>query len=244
MSETERVVQLWPRELKEQVKEVAGKRGLTEVTIKAVKIHLGVDADLTAVEKELNEVKFFAQQMADQVVLGIESPEQRLQALMELEFPSWIDTSGWPKSFADRVRPDVPEQVQVNVSNHDLSQRTGNPQVNESSVAQEVMIPPPELVDPIITNITSIPLPEEAESPKAKVLLEVAAGEKGRPSKDDLFARVMAKTGGNLTDISGLKLASEIPVPPEREETEVVTPEGVCPTCGEAKVDGECWTCD
>ena len=198
---TERVTQIWPQELKNSVREKAGPGGLTEFTIEAVEQHLGVAQDLDALRKELGETRYFAQQMADQIVLGIESPEERLQTLMELEFPSWIDTSGWPETYAARVRPDIPEPFK---------------ETTEAELVEQVS-----------------ELAEQAESPRAKAILEAAVDEGFKPvetvevgeafeppklkkGRDDLFAKVMAKTGGKLVDVPGLKVASEIEKPVEK----------------------------
>lgn len=223
MADTERVVMLWPKELKDKVREVAGKRGITEFTVDAVSIHLGVSGDLGSTNKELNEVKYFAQQLADQLVLGVESPEERLQALMEIEFPSWIDTSGWPPNFAARVHP---EPVAI-------------PEPEPDWISDESPLTPEEKVEKF----------EALEKPDPQPEVEVVATESDRemvaePSRDDLFARVMAKAGGKLDDVPGLKLASQVEKPAPREEEPVVVDSAPrCATCGEELVDGECWTC-
>jgi hypothetical protein len=79
-----------------------------------------------------------------------------------------------------------------------------------------------------------IPEPLAQEDPEQPPKPEIPAPPGDR---DDLFARVMAKTGGTLSDVPGLKVASEIPKPPPVEQKDL------CPTCGEERVDGECWTC-
>lgn len=190
---TERVTQIWPKALKDKVREQA--ESITEFTIEAVELHLGVSQDLAGVHKELGETRYFAQQMADQIVLGIESPEERLQTLMELEFPEWIDTTGWPETYAARVRPVEPSV---------------EPFVTEAETTEA------ELVEQVTE------LVEKAQSPKAKAILEVALDEGFKPkeedaTRDDLFAKVMAKTGGKLTDVPGLKVASDIEKPAPRK---------------------------
>lgn len=239
-SSNARVVMMWPSELKEQVREVAGNRGMTEFTVEAVSIHLGVGADLSAREKELNEVKNFAQQLADQLVLGQASPQERLQSFMELEFPDWIDTSGWPASFAERVRPQLVEPEPVPMPMLDKE----NERV---SVPQEPVAEVETVAERIVQAI------DKAESPKTEVLLEAAIEEELAPldlphdvNRNDLFARVMAKAGGKLDDVPGLKLASEVEKPaPKQAEPEVsVSASELCPNCGEEMIDGECWTCD
>lgn len=218
MSDTQRVVMMWPTELKEKVREVAGKGGITEFTIKAVSVHLGVDGDLSEVEKQVNEVKYFAQQLADQLVLGGDR-EDRLQALMEVQFPDWIDTSGWPPAFADRVRPEEPVGVEPELE----PEPAAEPEVPE--VVQVAEVVPP---NPIPQELVEKEEEPELSAPEAPVV----SGD-----RDDLFARVMAKTGGTLSDVPGLKVASEIPKPPPVEQKDL------CPACGEERVDGECWTC-
>lgn len=86
--------------------------------------------------------------------------------------------------------------------------------------------------------------------PEAMDFLEKKAMAKDG-NRDDLFARIMAKTGGALDDVPGLKLASDIekpapkPVEPEpapQVEAPAASTE-VCPNCGDLLVEGECWSC-
>jgi len=76
--------------------------------------------------------------------------------------------------------------------------------------------------------------PESAPEPEDPGAQDLPHDTSGR---DDLFARLMAKTGGGV-DFDAMKAqlkpASEIPKPQKDS----------CPRCGEELVDGECWTCD
>lgn len=250
---SERVTQLWPKELKAKVRAAAGDRGMSEFTIEAVSIHLGVDQDLTATTKELNEVKHFAQQLADQVVLGIESPEERIQALMELEFPSWISTEGWPAVYAERVRP---------LPFHEEREKAGFPPVEAPTcpVHPEVAIAPggfcgkcgPTVVrrDPADEDRKPEPVVEPfetSEPDRVAVFNEAVELTEATPdpvldaNRDDLFARMMAKTGGKLEDVPGLKVASQVEAP-AKPDCDIQEPHddhetrtGRCPGVGPAE---------
>lgn len=265
---TSRVVQLWPTELKDKANEVAGKGKLTELTIEAVEIHLGLSGDLDARTKELNEVKYFAQQLADQLVLGVQSPEERLQALMEVEFPEWVDTTGWPANFADRVRPEplVATDAEVlEVAGQNAERWSGALDKLAEAEKVEERVEAPVVQTPVQVEAIR-DLATAATSEKAKVLIEAAADVQvesedeffaKKVGRDDLFAKIMDKTGGKLDDVPGLKLASDLPTPAPKDEAtpaedeatpeEVATPEVPvahrCPACGDELIDGECWTC-
>lgn len=226
---------LWPTELKDKVRETAGKRGITEFTIKAVGIHLGVDEDLTLVEKELNEVKHFAQRLADMAVMG-GTAEERLQALMEVEFPSWVDTTGWPAPAAERVRPE-PLEPKVDLS---LEVPTGLLPGDPIAVSKPETPPPAVEPEPEPGEVTT-PVPEPSPNIEVQAPVQAPVSSPIPVDRDDLFAKVMAKTGGKLADVPGLTVASAVEVP----EKPPVDPDSsaLCPTCKEELVDGECWTC-
>lgn len=233
--ETERVVMLWPKALKEQVRETAGKRGITEFTLKAVNVHLGIDADLEHSDRLLNETRHFAQQLADQLVLG-GGTDERLQFLMELEFPTWVSTQGWPAAYAERVRPPVPvaapEPAQVTVSAVVPPKERPPGTAGFSTMAHPKPESLPTVTEEQAEQLAEIP-PEEVPvfKPIEDLPHDTGAG------RDDLFAKVMAKTGGALADVPGLTVASAIPKP------EPVVQKDLCPSCSQEMIDGECWTC-
>ena len=115
MSETvDRLTMAWPKGLKQQVREKNGPRGLTEFVVEAVELHLkgGAGDTIKSQEKEVNELKWLVQLLADRIVMG-GSDQDRREALMEVEFPSWVDTNGWPSEWARLVKPEVASQPVV-----------------------------------------------------------------------------------------------------------------------------------
>ncbi len=78
---TERVTMVWPKALKDLVREKSAGRGMTEYIMEATQLHLGVADDLGATTLQLNEAKHLVQLLADRLVMGGEH-DDRLQALM------------------------------------------------------------------------------------------------------------------------------------------------------------------
>lgn len=154
----------------------------------------------------------------------------------------------WPKALKDQVRElaghrgmtewtvkAVEKHLQViNISSYKSAENDGSENEQPSEPA------PPEAM--------SVETPQEpafAKNPKTKVVpkIDPQPEPEGLPhdlsSRDDLFAKLMAKTGGDV-DLDSLKKAlkpaSEIPKPEPKDDNR-------CPTCGEELIDGECWTC-
>ncbi len=267
MSETQRVTMLWPSELKEQVRDKAGQRGMTDFTVEAVRARLTVTDDLEQAKKELAKTQYLAQLLADRVAMGGDEQDRR-EAMMEVELPSWIQTDGWPKEIADLVKPEpAPEPVKPVVT----------------------IVPPKEA--PVAKPEPDEPAPEPAvETP---VETPAALPHDGHSAKDDLMERVRAKqkelglvSDEDMRESLGLmKPASELkkPVPKPAIPTEPAPKLGVpadaptpvapkpaiptepapdlgvashtpaapapepvvdrCPSCGEPLVAGECWEC-
>lgn len=97
-----RVTMLWPEDLKEAVRERVGSRGLTEFAIEAVRAKLGTHDAHKADSKELNEVKFLAQSLADTIAMATDYEDPASQ-LRVLDLPDWISTEGWPEHLQDVV---------------------------------------------------------------------------------------------------------------------------------------------
>lgn len=258
---TERVTMVWPKDLKDEVRDKAGQRGMTDFIMEATRLHLGVSADLDATTTQLNEAKHLVQLLADRLVMGGEH-DDRLQALMELELPAWIDTTGWPTPMAELVHPEVPTAPLVGdpVTVTHAPPKTPPPAVDELPEPGEAQPPVPDKPEPSAPEVsTPVDLPHDKQGPR-----------------DDLFAKVMAKTGGKLADVPGLKVAADVEPPAEKapvdgpiepldgpsglsvddddqaaealevmeEVVEIATKAGkACPTCGDELIDGECWTC-
>lgn len=110
--ETDRVTMLWPVELKEAVREEVGPRGLTTFTVAAVRAKLGTHDSHKEDSKELNEVRFLVQRLADSIALGGDY-EDRESTLREIDLPPWVDTTGWPEHLARAINPEesTPEPV-------------------------------------------------------------------------------------------------------------------------------------
>jgi len=101
--ETARVAMEWPVDLKDQVREKVGPRGLTDFTIDAVRAKLATHTAHQAAVEELEEVKFLAQQLADAIALGGDY-EDTAETLRLFDLPSWIETTGWSDELVAIVR--------------------------------------------------------------------------------------------------------------------------------------------
>lgn len=176
---TVRVVMNWPYSLKERIRTMAGDRGMTELITKAVLVFLGDDASITELEKVINETRYFAQQLADQLILG-GSAEERREFMMEIQFPEWIQTQGWPEEFASRVRRSPQTSVKV------------VPKKPESE-------PKPEPKAEPVATVRAKPAPAPASAPARTT---APARMATAPIGDDLFSRL--KASGHLMAASDL----------------------------------------
>lgn len=158
----------------------------------------------------------------------------------------------WPKALKDQVRElaghrgmtewtvkAVEKHLQViNTSSYKSAENAGseNEQPSEPATPEAVSVETPQ--EPAFAKNPKTP---KAANKSTKVHSQPEP--EGLPhdlsSRDDLFAKLMAKTGGDV-DLDSLKKAlkpaSEIPKPEPKDDTR-------CPTCGEELIDGECWTC-
>lgn len=219
---------VWPTDLKGRAQEVAGEGSLTEFTIEAVEAHLKDHTVIRDTQRELDETKLLCQLLADRIVMGGTSTD-RLEALMEVEFPSWMDTSGWPSEFAKRV-PTEPSARQT--ASAARPEPGGRPDWVESgeekaSISGEMnpFIPAAAIVAPdptpeIIAEAKAIaaehgvePIPEP--QPEVETPAEPEEEWKPKPDgKDDLFARIAAQGGDDMAEVLGkVKVASEVTAP-------------------------------
>lgn len=131
----ERVTMEWPKELKAQVRDKVGPRGLTEFTIEAVNIHLsGTNERIKEQELELNSTKHLVQLLADRLAMGGD-PVDRLSSMMEIDLPAWIDTTGWPNEYAKLVKPEAFDA--------DLDGPSGLSVDDDDQAAEAQMVPSP-----------------------------------------------------------------------------------------------------
>lgn len=228
---------VWPKGLKDQIKSAAGDRTITEFVIEAVNIHLGQVGSRDRLAVQLGETEYFAQLLADRLVMG-GSDSDRLQALMEVDFPSWIVTDGWPEAAAKLVRqhPLTPEPPV------DAQEGGGEEVTPDDAVTQQTA----EGAVPDGSTRTPDEWPERQPTPPLRVEEPDEAPWRITESKsprEDLFARVK----GKLDDVPGLVPASKLPVPPkppvEPPVEPVVDTSGLCPDCKDELIDGVCWTC-
>lgn len=243
-----RVTMLWPTNLKDQVREKVGARGLTDFAVEAVGQHLTKADRQGDLQKEVNELKNLAQLLADRVAMGGDYQDRRA-ALMEVELPPWIDTQGWPDDLAELVRPElltleepVPAPV-VEPVEPEPEKATTSTQDDEDEDLHRPMF---------MTGRPKEKAPEEPVEPVAPVEPRPLPHDAGG---DDLLARVRAKAlekGVDLGDMP-MKKASEIEPParvdapdtPDTPDLPAAPAEkvDVCPKCGSELVGGECWEC-
>lgn len=212
--ETERVTQVWPKALKDAVRDKVGKREMTAYTVEAVERHLESSDRLGALTLELNQTKALVQQLADRLAMGTPEVEDRLAALMEVDWPTWIDTQGWSPAAAGIVRKPATltkEEVGFTVSTEVENPVEGHQQVVVVPAIADVPAP---VVQTAEEGLGGSEEPSTYEEPEAATTPEPAAPAAPAGPRDDLFARVMEKTGGQLDPgFAGLKTASEIAPP-------------------------------
>lgn len=107
--ETERVTMLWPVDVKAQVRERVGPRGLTDFAVDAVRAKLGqpVEDPELAESKELGDARFLVQRLADCIAMQGDY-EDRESVLREIDLPPWVQTIGWPENLARAINPIEP----------------------------------------------------------------------------------------------------------------------------------------
>jgi hypothetical protein len=230
MNDKTRVSMIWPQSLKEKVRDRVGSRGLTDFTISAVEAKLGIHDTHQADSRELNEVKDFAQRLADALAMGGDY-EDRASTLRLLEPPAWLQTIGWPDDLAAVVKPedstpepvDEPDEEPEDVPEQDSQHKSERP-------VEDVELP-------------AVGDPDTIRSSAPRGVTTV-----------DLLERIQAKAAEKGVDLSGidLKAASSIEAPAEPEPAEPAEPEpaeksavdaDACPNCGAQLVNGECWEC-
>jgi hypothetical protein len=216
---------VWPKSLKERVRDQVGSRGLTEFVLEAVEAHLdeGARAAIQQAGKEVNQLKWLVQQLADRVAMGGDS-DKRLSGLMELELPEWIETKGWPRDMAQRVRP---EPVQLEPA----------PDPDKVVVAEKVERPKP--VEP-----APEPKKVSADDLLSKVMAKaqqkgVALADIGLKPASEIERPKFERP--STTEDSPI----DVPMPstPVAQEMTTDSPAEKCPTCDQELIDGECWTC-
>lgn len=225
---------IWPADLKARVIERTGgvRGGLTEFTLEAVELHLKGEGAVRDLELELNETKLLAQLLADRIVMG-GTQADRLEALMEVEFPAWMDTSGWPSEFAKRVPIEEIDrnaraygyEVGKGAEPADVVQVTeGNPFVPQPD-PEPAEKPKPEPTDEDVDRSRVEEGKRKAAEARARISAKteapapetepVPSGLKSTDRKDDLFARIAAKSGDDdMAAVLGkVTTASEISAP-------------------------------
>jgi hypothetical protein len=220
----------WPVELKEAVRERVGGRGLTPFVISAVEAKLGTHDEHKADSKELNEVKFLAQRLADTIAMrsDYEDPESTLR---ELDLPPWVDTTGWPEELARAINPEesTPEPVAPYVDTRDditeqmddLAEQEAMAYEREYAQATEARIPDDFQSVGMIGDDGGVFSKGEGDRPGVG---DVILSEPPKTShSNDLFTRLTEKAAEKGVDISGvdLKPASSI----ERPEVKTLTAE-------------------
>ena len=263
---TVRMAMVWPASLKDAVREKAGHGGMTEFVIEAVEAHLVGDKGIA---RERLEARQVAQDLADTLIST--RTEDRLQAIMSLDLPAWIDSSEWPRGVS------------------------ALPHTSDAEVVDRPKVEPREIVPPKPLQTHVHEVWKEPAGPAEGRSTNLTLEEPMEPpvdlkERDDLFARVMARAG-NPDELEKhkdqFKAASDLPGPDwisdeatttqeklerfealEPEPTEGPPPvaprqhrhepgmtcwcghaeplvnQSLCSKCGSQLVDGDCWECE
>ena len=161
--------------------------------------------------------------------------DKRLQGLMELQLPEWIETAGWPKDMAARVRPEAvvpePEPAPAPAAKEEPAEK---PSALAEAAAPEIKAVGDDMLAKVMAKA------KEKGVDLADIGLKPAS-EVQAPSKEDLVeeGRKLASDREDLIAQGVDPAALEVPVAPIEDVDEVRS----CPNCGEELIDGECWTC-
>lgn len=225
MTETVRTVMMLPADVKEKVKSVAGNRGMTEYVTSAIIEKLEgkpveqpkpkkKDSDeVKALNKELGEARFLAQQLADTIV-RFGDYENPISILQEIGLPDWIETVGWPADLAQLVP--IPEP---------LADGSAPEAIPQPSLGVEQTLLP-----------SASPSPETADAAahdarfatKSDFLADIL-------KKGEGLGLVRA------SEIQPPE--PKAPEVEASEESGVVAEASVCPKCKNPMVGDECWEC-
>ena len=234
--ETVRVNMLWPVDLKAQVKDKVGDRGLTGFTLEAVRARIesggvidGFEKDRRAALSARDEARAVAQSLADSIAAGwpVGDEFDQRYALASANLPDWIDTTGWSTEFAALVRDDSTDE------GLDLESDAGRPEV-KTLTAEEVgfkLLPETPGGDGEVSGSGESRVAEDDEDLHRPMALTKPAVPAETPPvtpvdlphdrqgrKDDLLAKVMGKAAEKGIDLgdANFKSASDLPKPPER----------------------------
>lgn len=211
-----RVNMQWEQDLKDRVQDRVGKRGLTEFTVQAVEAKLAGHDTSQDLDKELNQTRDLAQQLADALVRSGDADDARAR-VMEIDLPAWLETTGWPQEFADLVPIEdaAPEPVNVPSSDPDevIQQGPHSPQVAASAPTHGYT--EEDLAKPSwqVAGEVSLRNGETATITTPPVVVTEGGS---------LLDRVRAKAAEKGVDMDGmdLKPASSLPKPPAPERPE------------------------
>lgn len=137
---TDRVAQIWPSEVKIAAQEMGKKlkptQNLTEFTVEAVRQRLSGEDRFIGLEREVGELRYLCQLLADRVAMGGEH-DDRTHLLMEVELPSWMKTDGWPSDMKGLVPLTPPTVEKVAASFKEVTEAVLD-RVTPGEPAQEV----------------------------------------------------------------------------------------------------------
>lgn len=213
-----RVNMLWPDELKEQVREQVGQRGLTGFTLDAVRSKLSNQPSVD----ELTEARELAQRLADLIVVSEEDYHQLVEVLRERGLPSWFNTVGWPTVLVEMIAGSLEEYRPGELGEDEL------PWGQEPRGMDTVELPGD------VQNGVPNTIPDKATKEDLFERIQRQGKELGIDLRPASQVRKQARP--SIT----------VPVaPPPEPSLEPAGPKpDACPNCGSIRVDGECWECD
>ena len=191
----ERVNMNWPPGLKDRIREHAGARGVTEFVVTACEVRLVDEDRVKTLEKEVDELRYLAQLLADRYVMGGDH-EDREAFLMEVDLPSWMSTDGWPANLAKQV---IREHVPLPPTPEERIPSPPPPVVGQGEPTPEPD-PGPEVED------------DDLHRPMALTKPKEPLFEEGGSSLFSRVAEVAARKGIDMSG-AGLVPASQIQAP-------------------------------
>lgn len=254
--ESARVAMNFPKDLKAEIQEITGVRGMTAWVVEACQERLsGVPGETRVLgpTSELMEARKLAQLLADHLAHSEDTPIPH-RVLQETELPTWLSQEEWPVWLRDGKAIAMLEK-QGHRTREEILEEIGSEESLQAETEQR------EAESEALVTVAATPEFHETLQQASKDLF-------GEP-KNDLFATMMAKAqelGLPMGPASSLPTPERKPDPEvepqvgteeamveaevalseikvEKEELASPVTSATCGECGAELVDGECWTC-
>lgn len=249
VTESVRTAMNFPADLKSEIQQIAGTRGMTEWVLNACREKLGrpvVDKDeqkseeqkveLAQRSKDLTEAQETAQRLADAFVMltGDIRPDP-FDTLQELTLPQWLDRTGWPAHYQyglGRPDPEVEAELEQIIEEEQIPVGSNEPTSIDARFSTRS-----EYLAKVLEKAETLGLQRASDltpSPKEQTdLTEIEKGwveDESVPEPDEEAEKDWIGDEAKLEKFESLNPEHTVGPP-------------VCEKCGSELVSGECWEC-